>query len=80
MTMAVCSFFESVDGGKNCLIGEPINSCGDACPAYLADADRQPCEVWSRVMGYHRPTSAFNAGKRQEHEDRLFFAESKSSR
>ena len=26
-------------------------------------AERQPCEVWSRVMGYLRPTSSFNKGK-----------------
>ncbi|MGO1659640.1 MAG: hypothetical protein ACTHYN_13690 [Marinobacter sp.] len=24
---------------------------------------RQRCEVWIRVMGYHRPVSAFNKGK-----------------
>ena len=21
----------------------------------LTDEERQPCEVWTRVMGYHRP-------------------------
>jgi len=31
------------------------------------------CEVWTRVMGYHRPISSFNIGKQGEHEERLFF-------
>lgn len=41
----------------------------------LDDSERQPCEVWTRVMGYHRPTSSFNIGKLSEHEDRKFFKE-----
>ena len=36
---------------------------------------RQPCEVWTRVMGYHRPVSSFNAGKQSEHGERTFFRE-----
>ncbi|GAB4279899.1 MAG: ribonucleoside triphosphate reductase [Candidatus Rifleibacteriota bacterium] len=31
---------------------------------------RQPCEVWTRVMGYFRPVSQFNAGKKSEYRDR----------
>lgn len=41
----------------------------------LEDGERQRCEVWTRVMGYHRPVSAFNPGKHQEHDDRLHFQE-----
>ena len=41
----------------------------------LADHERQPCEVWTRVMGYHRPTSSFNLGKQGEHAERMFFQE-----
>lgn len=41
----------------------------------LTDEERQPCEVWTRVMGYHRPVSYFNAGKKGEHCERKFFAE-----
>ena len=41
----------------------------------LAEEDRQPCEVWTRVMGYHRPVAAFNPGKRGEHEERTHFEE-----
>ncbi len=41
----------------------------------LDDAERQPCEVWTRVMGYHRPVSSFNIGKKGEHAERRFFEE-----
>ena len=41
----------------------------------LTDAERQPCEVWTRVMGYHRPVASFNVGKQGEHNERRFFAE-----
>lgn len=41
----------------------------------LTDAERQPCEVWTRVMGYHRPVASFNVGKQGEHAERQFFAE-----
>lgn len=41
----------------------------------LRDDERQPCEVWTRVMGYHRPVSSFNRGKQGEHAERRFFAE-----
>lgn len=33
------------------------------------------CEVWSRVMGYHRPVSSYNIGKQGEFKERLFFNE-----
>ena len=41
----------------------------------LDDSERQPCEVWTRVMGYHRPVASFNTGKKGEHAERRFFAE-----
>ena len=41
----------------------------------LTDDERQPCEVWTRVMGYHRPVSSFNTGKQGEHGERRFFTE-----
>lgn len=41
----------------------------------LNDAERTPCEVWTRVMGYHRPVSAFNSGKQAEHAERCYFSE-----
>ena len=44
----------------------------------LNDDERQPCEVWTRVMGYHRPVSSFNVGKQGEHNERQFFTEAPS--
>jgi anaerobic ribonucleoside-triphosphate reductase len=41
----------------------------------LSDEERQPCEVWTRVMGYHRPVASFNTGKKGEHQERRFFVE-----
>lgn len=39
----------------------------------LDDSERTLCEVWTRVMGYHRPVSSFNTGKKGEHAERKFF-------
>lgn len=44
----------------------------------LKDEERTRCEVWTRVMGYHRPVAAFNCGKQQEYKDRKPFKESKT--
>lgn len=41
----------------------------------LTDAERQPCEIWTRVMGYHRPVSSFNVGKKGEFHERVYFNE-----
>ncbi len=41
----------------------------------LDDSERQACEVWTRVMGYHRPVASFNIGKKGEHRERRFFRE-----
>ena len=41
----------------------------------LAEHERQRCEVWTRVMGYHRPVASFNIGKQGEFNERLYFAE-----
>lgn len=46
----------------------------------LKPEDRQRCEVWTRVMGYHRPVSEFNPGKKGEHDERLHFCEPRKSR
>ena len=37
--------------------------------------DPVECEVWTRVMGYHRPVSSFNIGKKGEHAERTPFRE-----
>ncbi|MNV79531.1 anaerobic ribonucleoside-triphosphate reductase [Stenotrophomonas sp. Iso1] len=44
-------------------------------PSTLSQDERQRCEVWTRVMGYHRPVSSFNIGKQGEHAERRFFVE-----
>ncbi len=47
-----------------------------AAPAItLSDDERQPCEIWTRVMGYHRPMSSFNIGKKGEFHERKYFTE-----
>ncbi len=46
----------------------------------LPQERRTPCEVWTRVMGYHRPVVAFNPGKQSEHRDRRHFLESACAR
>lgn len=44
--------------------------------AALKDEERQRCEVWTRVMGYHRPVASFNVGKKGEYHERQYFRES----
>ncbi len=39
----------------------------------LREEERTRCEVWTRVMGYFRPTSQFNEGKKSEYADRRVF-------
>ncbi len=41
----------------------------------LKNEERQRCEVWTRVMGYYRPVSQFNLGKKSEHKERVHFRE-----
>ncbi|WP_082708329.1 anaerobic ribonucleoside-triphosphate reductase [Thiobacillus denitrificans] len=45
--------------------------------AALKDEERTRCEVWTRVMGYHRPVTSFNKGKKSEHRERRHFVESR---
>lgn len=44
----------------------------------LENSERQPCEIWTRVMGYHRPVSEYNKGKKSEFYTRVCFKESKA--
>ncbi len=53
----------------------PVAMTGDI---RLDDAERQPCEVWTRVMGYHRPVASFNRGKQSEFAERRFFSEAET--
>ena len=44
----------------------------------LKDEERQKTEIWTRVMGYHRPVSGFNRGKKEEFAERKCFTEDKA--
>lgn len=46
-----------------------------SCPTCGGD-----CEVWTRVMGYFRPVSSFNIGKKGEHAERTPFLEAAIAR
>lgn len=60
--------------------GEPTRQAVNAAPGTgdttgLRDAERTRCEVWTRVMGYHRPVYAWNPGKQAEHAERTYYVE-----
>jgi hypothetical protein len=44
----------------------------------MNDDERTRCEVWTRVMGYHRPISSFNPGKKSEVSERKLMREPNS--
>jgi len=48
------------------------------CTIELADDERQRCEIWTRVMGYHRPVASFNIGKQGEFHERRYFDEART--
>ncbi|SDB95442.1 ribonucleoside-triphosphate reductase class III catalytic subunit [Sanguibacter gelidistatuariae] len=48
------------------------------CALERPDAEPIVCEVWTRVMGYHRPVSSFNIGKKGEHAERQMFQEARA--
>lgn len=81
MNQAPCAHLVESANPPQCLIGRLFpEDCESGCAAYLpglTEQERVRCEVWSRVMGYHRPINAWNAGKQQEHRDRVQFTESK---
>ena len=56
-------------------MSETVEQAPVAVPVTLRDDERQRCEVWTRVMGYHRPVASFNVGKKGEHHERCFFRE-----
>lgn len=45
----------------------------------ISQEKRTKCEVWTRVMGYHRPVQNFNIGKKSEHYSRNHFTEGKTT-
>lgn len=56
-------------------VQENPTHAAEATPVALRDDERQRCEVWTRVMGYHRPMASFNAGKKGEFHERTYFTE-----
>ncbi len=50
-----------------------------SCPSCKSQGKEQPTEIWTRVMGYHRPVASFNKGKQGEFQERRFFEEQKCS-
>ena len=42
--------------------------------------NRTRCEIYTRVMGYYRPVTQFNRGKKSEFYSRTYFDESRDSR
>ena len=45
------------------------------CPKCAERGREQACEVWTRVMGYFRPVTSFNDGKKSEYAERTMFTE-----
>lgn len=41
----------------------------------LRDDERTRCEIWTRVMGYHRPITSWNPGKQSEQAERRYYKE-----
>jgi hypothetical protein len=57
------------DQSEQQFLAQPAQAIG------LRDDERQRCEVWTRVMGYHRPMASFNTGKKGEFHERTYFDE-----
>ncbi|PIO98846.1 anaerobic ribonucleoside-triphosphate reductase [Pleomorphomonas carboxyditropha] len=56
-------------------MNKPLTTLEADAALQLADDERQRCEIWTRVMGYHRPVSSFNKGKKSEFAERTYFLE-----
>jgi anaerobic ribonucleoside-triphosphate reductase len=72
-----CAHLVGDEGYHKCQAGRRFPNDCNACTAYqplFSDDERTPCEVWSRVMGYHRPITAWNIGKQQENKDRRLYS------
>jgi len=52
--------------------GEDIEifKCQDCYKKSTALTNYQKCEVYTRIVGYHRPVGQFNIGKKQEYQER----------
>ena len=68
-TFSICSFHGYLEGEHH--------TC-PLCALEFPDQEPRACEVWTRVMGYHRPVASFNIGKKGEHAERVHFTEESS--
>ncbi|MBK1636436.1 anaerobic ribonucleoside-triphosphate reductase [Rhodovulum adriaticum] len=59
-------------------MNKPLNMDDLSDDIELTDEERTRCEVWTRVMGYHRPVASFNTGKKGEAADRVYFDEAEA--
>lgn len=57
-----------------------VDANGNEVTPMLDDSERTVCEVWTRVMGYHRPVDSFNKGKKSEYYSRKCFTEEKAKK
>ena len=64
-----------------------INIGGVPRKIELKDEERQPCEIWDRIVGYYRPvtidaykTPLWNPGQTRYHLERARYEEGKSMR
>ena len=65
-TFSICPFHGYLEGEQP--------TC-PLCQVEFPEREPQECEVWTRVMGYHRPVASFNIGKKGEHAERVHFRE-----
>ena len=56
-----------------CPVHGYINGSHEYCPECEKEGIKQTCEVYSRIVGYLRPVSQWNAGKQEEFKDRKVF-------
>ncbi len=64
----------SITGGALYNPGEQFYiKCDDCFSKKPKLKNFQPCEVYSRVVGYLRPTSQWNPGKKEEFKDRKLY-------
>jgi anaerobic ribonucleoside-triphosphate reductase len=54
-------------------------TCERVAAVALKDEERQRCEAWTRVMGYHRPVASLNVGKQGEHHERRLFRKTRQA-
>lgn len=68
------SEFEIAVLNNNAIDPEQVKEVSKEYVVTMKDGSKhQICEVYSRVMGYVKPMSEYNVGKRQEHADRTLF-------